>query len=65
MTIDDRIPCGADGLPVFAHCIDPEEIWVPLIEKAMAKMLGTYEALDGGYLEEGMIVLRVLWAERS
>lgn len=57
VTIDDRIPCGADGKPVFGHCKDPEEIWVLLIEKALAKLLGTYEALDGGYLEEGVVFL--------
>lgn len=56
VTIDDRIPCGQDGLPVFAHCIDPEEIWVPIIEKGLAKLLGTYEALDGGYLEEAIVM---------
>eukprot|EP01112_Ceratiomyxa_fruticulosa_P010738 TRINITY_DN2856_c0_g1_i1.p1 TRINITY_DN2856_c0_g1~~TRINITY_DN2856_c0_g1_i1.p1 ORF type:complete len:614 (-),score=139.62 TRINITY_DN2856_c0_g1_i1:132-1973(-) len=55
--IDDRIPCGSDGRPVFAHCQDPDEIWVPIIEKALAKMLGTYEALDGGFLEEGVVLL--------
>jgi len=57
VTIDDRFPCGADGKPVFGHCRDPEEIWVLLIEKALAKLLGTYEALDGGYLEEGVVML--------
>jgi hypothetical protein len=57
VTIDDRFPCGGDGKPVFGHCKDPEEIWVLLIEKALAKLLGTYEALDGGYLEEGVVML--------
>lgn len=57
VTIDDRFPCGADGKPIFGHCKDPEEIWVLLIEKALAKLLGTYEALDGGYLEEGVVFL--------
>lgn len=57
VSIDDRFPCGADGKPVFGHCKDPEEIWVLLIEKALAKLLGTYEALDGGYLEEGVVML--------
>lgn len=57
VTIDDRFPCGADGKPIFGHCKDPEEIWVLVIEKALAKLLGTYEALDGGYLEEGVVML--------
>lgn len=57
VTIDDRFPCGADGKPIFGHCKDSEEIWVLVIEKALAKLLGTYEALDGGYLEEGVVML--------
>lgn len=37
--IDDRIPCyKANGLPVFARCSSINELWVPLIEKAYAKI---------------------------
>ncbi|KAL9647931.1 hypothetical protein ABK040_008202 [Willaertia magna] len=57
ITIDDRIPCGKDGLPVFGHNTLKNEIWVVILEKAVAKLLGTYEALDGGYLEEGVVML--------
>lgn len=70
ITIDDRIPCGANGLPCYGHNTDKNEIWVVLLEKAVAKLLGmhnvlpnwhvlqgTYEALNGGYLEEGIVML--------
>jgi len=40
VVIDDRIPVGKDGLPVFSRTIDPanaravkSEIWVMLLEK--------------------------------
>lgn len=57
VTIDDRIPCGKDGLPAFGHNTLKNEIWVCILEKALAKLLGSYEALDGGYLEEGVVML--------
>lgn len=48
--IDDRIPVKQkDGKVIFASCKDPNELWVPLIEKAYAKLHGCYKALIGGY----------------
>jgi len=48
--IDDRIPCNAKNSNInFAKCKDANELWVPLIEKAYAKLHGNYKALIGGY----------------
>lgn len=48
--IDDRLPVKAkDGRLIFASCKDPNELWVPIIEKAYAKLHGSYKALIGGY----------------
>ena len=48
--IDDRLPVKRrDGKIIFAACKDPNELWVPLIEKAYAKLHGCYKALIGGY----------------
>ena len=33
----------------YGSCTDPNETWVPLIEKAFAKAHGDYNAIDGGY----------------
>ncbi len=48
VVIDDRIPVFAsNGNIVFGKCKDPDELWVPLIEKAYAKLHGCYKALIG------------------
>jgi len=48
-TVDTLLPCdSASGKPIFAHGKDLGEVWVPLLEKACAKLYGSYEALDGG-----------------
>ena len=46
--VDDRIPChrGGGSGPVFARCRDPEELWVPILEKAYAKCHGSYKVVS-------------------
>lgn len=53
--IDDRIPVNkTTQKPIFGHCANLHELWVPLIEKAYAKMHGCYENLTAGYIDEGI-----------
>lgn len=33
---------------MFGVCKEKEELWIPLIEKAWAKYLGSYQRADGG-----------------
>ncbi|GBG23834.1 Calpain [Hondaea fermentalgiana] len=51
--VDDRIPvvAGEHGQPCFAHTKDPSELWLPLLEKAYAKLHMSYDSLTGGDLE--------------
>lgn len=46
--VDDYIPVGKDGQPVFSHP-KGNEMWVMLIEKAIAKLCGSYSNIEGGY----------------
>jgi Ca2+-binding EF-hand superfamily protein len=54
-TVDDRIPCGASGRPYFASCRDPNEFWVPILEKAYAKLHGSYGAIESGNICDGLV----------
>ncbi|KAG5177134.1 hypothetical protein JKP88DRAFT_333556 [Tribonema minus] len=47
--IDDYIGLASDGSILYARCTDPDEFWVPLLEKAYAKLHGSFESINGGY----------------
>lgn len=44
---------GSEAL-YFGHCTDPNETWLPLLEKAYAKAHGDYNAIAGGWSGEAV-----------
>ncbi len=59
--VDDRLPCHAvynQNQPkklIFAHCRQDNEFWVPLIEKAYAKIHGSYYDIESGCIDDGLV----------
>ena len=58
--MDTWLPCksDADRALIFAqNAKEPNELWVSLLEKAYAKLHGSYEALDGGSVTAALVDL--------
>lgn len=56
ITVDDFVPTKC-GFPAFAGITVDGEIWVSLVEKAFAKMCGSYANTNGGCSAFGMLYL--------
>ena len=41
-------PGTTENKPAYGHCRNEAELWLPLLEKAYAKLHSCYEALEGG-----------------
>jgi len=55
--IDDLLPVDDDGQLIFVKSDSNNEFWPALLEKAYAKLNGTYGSLDGGLPRDGMVDL--------
>ncbi|KAM3931806.1 calpain-10 [Leptodactylus fuscus] len=56
VSIDDLLPCLGHKL-CFSHCQDQDAFWLPLLEKAYAKLHGCYEALWAGQVADALVDL--------
>ena len=53
VVIDDRLACK-DGEILYGKCSDATELWVPMIEKGLAKIHNCYQALTSGDIGQGL-----------
>ena len=55
VVVDDRIPCDpSSSQPIFARCRRSSGFWVQIVEKAFAKLHGSYGSLSGGSTAEAL-----------
>ena len=57
VTVDDRLPCSAAGEPLYARSSRRGELWVSIVEKAWAKLMGGYQALRLGHMPTALRAL--------
>ncbi|KAJ4443808.1 hypothetical protein ANN_05588 [Periplaneta americana] len=54
VVIDDMLPT-CDNELIFTQSSVQNEFWIPLVEKAYAKLHGSYEALEDGHLADALV----------
>ena len=58
ITVDDYFPCSQNGTHSYVRVssgnTNTKEIWPMLIEKAYAKMYGSYQNISGGYVDAAL-----------
>ncbi|XP_016090409.1 calpain-14-like [Sinocyclocheilus grahami] len=54
VVIDDKLP-AIDGHLIFVHSKTPNEFWPALLEKAYAKVCGSYADMDMGSISEALM----------
>ena len=57
ITIDDHLPLSENGTSVFAGVSPDGAVWGPIIEKAFAKVNGSYESIISGDPQHSIEVL--------
>ena len=68
--VDDRLPCNkiynSNQTPtlLYGRCRSRGEFWVPLIEKAYAKLHGSYKSLVSGFIDDGLVDLTGLTSKK-
>jgi len=56
VVLDDHFPCNSANMLAYSGA-RRNQLWVPLVEKAFAKLRGCYEETEGGSPSEGLRLL--------
>jgi len=57
VVIDDYFPCAVNGVPAYSRNTSGNELWVMIVEKAMAKLHGNYQRIEDSFPFRALIDL--------